>query len=117
MTWGEPPICPAPGIGPDAVVIETSLPEPGLGVSFVSTYLANPGAETIAAHASAGSQAAPSTWSRRISEAEIAGVSDRDTVLLDHLAQLHDVLIAGGRQLSVAFEQAPSGSHAAPRGE
>src|SRR3954452_7202125 len=79
-------------VGPDVVVIESTIPEPTLALTLTSTYLGCPGAHTAITHAAVLSGSAAATWSRHQPEPLLPVSSDQQRCLFDHLAQLRDVV-------------------------
>lgn len=92
-------------LGADTVVVATAIPVRGLGLSFTSTYLGNPGTDTIGAHALARAGRSAESWSRRIAESELPAAAVFEVSLLDHLGQLQDVLVHGGHRVQIALPE------------
>jgi hypothetical protein len=91
-------------VGADVVVVETTVPDRDIALSFTSTYLSQRGTDTVASHACARAGAPPESWSRRIAGGRLDGASPRDATLLDHLAQLQDALAEQGLHVQLAID-------------
>ena len=83
-------------VGPDTVVIETTVPDPPVALSLTSSYVGCPGADTIVAHARSVAGAPPRSWSRSASEELLPVWAAQERCLLDHLGELQECLGAAG---------------------
>lgn len=95
-------------IGPDAVVLESTIPEPDAPITLTSSYLGCPGDHTVASHACLSGRGRSRSWSRRIPGDLLPVSTAQERCLLDHLAILQQELADLG--LTARITLAPRGA-------